>query len=152
MSKCYIPELSIRTIRKEENISKLKDTYSFNKIVKQIICAVDGFYEITDKSLIKYKKVLLEDLIFENFVNNYTLLISNSYEKKIGQVEFIPYECEEITVTSLIFDIPESNNKLVINYINNRITDFYFKTKEKITQNNIFLNNDVSLILKTLNV
>ena len=32
------------------------------------------------------------------------------------------------------------------------MSDFYFKTKEKITQNNIFLNNDVSLILKTLNV
>ena len=67
-------------------------------------------------------------------------------------MEFIPYECEEITITSLIFDIPESNNKLVINYINNRITDFYFQTKEKIKQYNIFLNNDVSLILKTLNV
>ena len=53
----------------------------------------------------------------------------------------------------LIFEIPESNNKLVFRIcINKRITDFYFKTKEKITQNNIFLNNDVSLILKTLNV
>ena len=152
MSKCYIPEISIRTIRKEENIDKLKNAYSFNKVVKQIIFSIDGFYETTDKSIIKYKTVLSEDLIFEKFVDNYTLLISNSYEKKIGQVEFIPYECEEITITSLIFDIPESNNKLVINYINNRITDFYFQTKEKIKQYNIFLNNDVSLILKTLNV
>ena len=32
MSKCYIPELSIRTIRKEENINKLKDTFSYNEI------------------------------------------------------------------------------------------------------------------------
>ena len=38
MSKCYIPELSIRTIRKEENINKLKDKFSYNQIIKQIIC------------------------------------------------------------------------------------------------------------------
>ena len=152
MSKCYIPELSIRTIRKEENINKLKDTFSYNENVKQIICSIDGFYEITDKSIIKYKTVLFNDLIFENFVDNYTLLVSNSYEKKLGQVEFIPFESEQITISNLIFDIPESNNKLVFKYINKRITDFYFQTKEKITQNNIFLNNDVSLILKTLNV
>jgi len=152
MSKCYIPELSIRTIRKEENINKLKDKFSYNQIIKQIICTIDGFYEITDTSLIKYKTVLFNDLIFENFVDNYTLLVSNSYEKKIGQVEFIPFESEHITINYLIFEIPESNNKLVFKYINKRITDFYFQTKEKITQNNIFLNNDVSLILKTLNV
>ena len=82
MSKCYIPEISIRTIRKEENIDKLKNAYSFNKVVKQIIFSIDGFYETTDKSIIKYKTVLSEDLIFEKFVDNYTLLISNSYEKK----------------------------------------------------------------------
>ena len=152
MSKCYIPELSIKTIRKEENVNKLKDTFSYNEIINHIVCTIDGFYEINDKSLIKYKTVLLNDLIFENFVDNYTLLVSNSYEKKIGQVEFIPFESEEITISYLIFDIPESNNKLVFKYINKRIVDFYFQTKEKITQNNIFLNNDVSLILKTLNV
>lgn len=152
MSKCYIPELSIRTIRKEENINKLKDTFSYNETIKQIICTIDGFYEITDKSLIKYKTILFNDLIFENFVDNYTLLVSNSYDKKIEQVEFIPFESEQITISYLIFDIPESNNKLVFKYINKRITDFYFQTKEKIIQNNIFLNNDVSLILKTLNV
>ena len=81
MSKCYIPELSIRTIRKEENINKLKDKFSYNQIIKQIICNIDGFYEITDTSLIKYKTVLFNDLIFENFVDNYTFLVSNSYEK-----------------------------------------------------------------------
>jgi hypothetical protein len=152
MSKCYIPEVSIRTIRKVENINKLKDKFEYNEIKKEIVCVTDGFYEITDKSLIKYKNVLINDLIFENFVDDYTLLVSNSYEKKIGQVEFIPFESEQITISYLIFDIPESNNKLVFKYFNKRITDFYFQTREKITQNNIFLNNDVSLILKTLNV
>ena len=152
MSKCYIPELSIKTIRKEENVNKLKDTFSYNEVIKHIVCTIDGFYEINDKSLIKYKSVLSNDLIFQNFVDNYTLLVSNSYEKKLGQVEFIPFESEQITISYLIFDIPESNNKLIFKCINNRIIDFYFKTKEKITQNNIFINNDVSLILKTLNV
>ena len=32
MSKCYIPEISIRTIRNEENMNKLKNNYEYNKL------------------------------------------------------------------------------------------------------------------------
>ena len=34
MSKCYIPEISIRTIRKEENINKLK-IYILYDVIKK---------------------------------------------------------------------------------------------------------------------
>ena len=140
MSKCYIPEISIRIIRKDQIINKLKSNFTFNKVEKKIICTNDGFYEIKDDSIIKFVVLDRKQFIFENFVDSYTLLVDNTYIKKIGNVDFIP------------FDIPESNNKFVLEYINNRVSDFYFQTKDKIIQNNIFLNNDVSLILKTLNV
>ena len=152
MSKCYIPEISIRTIRKNENIHILTSKFDSTKEVKNIICTTDGFYEINDKCFVKYVTFDKEGLIFEKFVNNYTLLVNNSYNKKIGNVDFIPYECEEIELSTLSFQIPDSDNKFVLEYINNRVSDFYFQTKHKIIQNNIFLNNDVSLILKTLNV
>ena len=147
MSKCYIPEISIRTIRKPDNIQKLKNLFTHDFICKKIICSNDGFYEIKENEIIKYINIDNKGVIFENFVNNYTLIACNSYEKKIGCIEFIPYESEELE-----YNISESNNKFILEYINNRVSDFYFKTKEKIIQNNIFLNNDVSLILKTLNV
>ena len=35
-------------------------------------------------------------LIFENFVEKYTLIACNSYEKKVGLVEFIPFESQEL--------------------------------------------------------
>ena len=152
MSKCYIPEISIRTIRRDENIKKLKDNFEYTQHIKNIICCPDGFYEIGDKSIIKYVKIHKEDLILENFIDEYTLLVNNGYDKKIGFVDFIPYESQEIEISELVFNIPESDNKFILEYINNRVSDFYFKTKEKIKQYNIFLNNDVSLILKTLNV
>ena len=152
MSKCYIPEISIRTIRKPENINKLKNIFEYDVVNKKIICSIDGFYEIKDNEIIKFINIDNEGVIFENFVEKYTLIACNSYEKKVGSVEFIPFESQELDIHIESFAIPESNNKFILEYKNNRVSDFYFKTKEKITQNNIFLNNDVSLILKTLNV
>ena len=152
MSKCYIPEISIRTIRRDENMTKLKDNFEYEESTKNIICTCDGFYEINDKSIIKFVTIQKDTMIFENFINKYTLLVDNSYNKKIGFVDFIPFESQEMVLSMLIFNIPESNNKFILETVNNRVIDFYFQTKDKITQNNIFLNNDVSLILKTLNV
>ena len=65
MSKCYIPEISIRIIRKDEIIHKLKSNFTFNIIKKKIIHTIDGFYEINDNSIIKY--VILKRLFF--FIN-----------------------------------------------------------------------------------
>ena len=152
MSKCYIPEISIRIIRKEQIINKLKSNFTSNKEEKKIICTNDGFYEIKDNSIIKFVILDRKQFIFENFVDSYTLLVDNTYIKKIGNVDFIPFESHELQLSIFSFDIPESNNKFVLECINNRVLDFYFQTKDKIIQNNIFLNNDVSLILKTLNV
>ena len=52
----------------------------------------DGFYEVTDKNITKYITIDREGFIFENFIENYTLLVNNSYDKKIGIVDFIPFE------------------------------------------------------------
>ena len=35
MSKCYIPEISIRTIRKPDNIQKLKKIFTYDFICKK---------------------------------------------------------------------------------------------------------------------
>jgi len=151
MSKCYIPEISIRTIR-DNIIDELKDKFTYEQQIKKIICSSDGFYEIKENCITKFITVIKNEIIFENFIDNYTLLVSSQYDKKINDAEYIPFESTNITIEYLIFDIPESNNKFILEFIKNRCYDFYFQTKEKVTQNNVFLNNDVSLILKTLNV
>ena len=82
MSKCYIPEISIRTIRKPDNINKLKNIFEYDVVSKKIICSIDGFYEIKDNEIIKFINIDNEGAIFENFVDKYTLIACNSYEKK----------------------------------------------------------------------
>lgn len=151
MSKCYIPEISIKSIR-SNIVDDLKNNFNFVHKIKNMICAPDGFYEVNESSITKFVTVISNEIIFENFIDKYTLLVSTEYDKKINDTEFIPYESENITIEYFLFDIPESNNKFVLEFIKNRCHDFYFKTQEKVRQNNIFLNNDVSLILKTLNV
>ena len=103
----------------------------FNKVEKKIICTNDGFYEIKDDSIIKFVILHRKQFIFENFLDSYTLLVDNTYIKKIGNVDFIPFESYELQLSIFSFDIPESNNKFVLEYINNRVSDFYFQTKEQ---------------------
>ena len=98
MSKCYIPEISIRTIRKPDNINKLKNSLEYDVVSKKIICSIDGFYEIKDNEIIKFINIDNKGAIFENFVDKYTLIACNSYEKKVGSVEFIPFESQELDI------------------------------------------------------
>tara|TARA_B000000475_G_scaffold253586_1_gene231969 strand:+ start:4975 stop:5430 length:456 start_codon:yes stop_codon:yes gene_type:complete len=151
MSKCYIPEISTRKIN-SENVSKLKNNFSHNKYNKKFVCGPDGFYELKANTISKFVTIIQNEMIFENFIDKNTLIVSNQYDKKIGDTEYIPFESNDIHIEYICFDIPESNNKFVLEFFNNRCRDFYFQTKDKIKQNNVFLNNDVSLILKTLNV
>ena len=99
MSKCYIPEISIRIIRKDEIINNLKSNFTFNKEEKKIICTNDGFYEINDNSILKYVILHKKEFIFENFIDSFTLLVDNTYVKKFGNIDFIPFESQEIEVT-----------------------------------------------------
>ena len=117
MSKCYIPEISIKTIR-SNILDNLKNKFNFVHQIKNIICAPDGFYEINENSLTKFVTVIKNEIIFENFIDKYTLLVSTQYDKKINDTEFIPYESENISIEYFLFDIPESNNKFVLEFIN----------------------------------
>ena len=81
MSKCYIPEISIKTIR-SNIIDELKDKYNFVHNIKNIICAPDGFYEINENSLTKFVTIIKNEIIFENFIDKYTLLVIHNMIKK----------------------------------------------------------------------
>ena len=107
MSKCYIPEISIKTIR-SNILDNLKNKFNFVHQIKNIICASDGFYEINENSLTKFVTIIKNEIIFENFIDKYTLLVSTQYDKKINDTEFIPYESENISIEYFLFDIPES--------------------------------------------
>ena len=73
MSKCYIPEISIRTIR-DNIIDELKDKFTFEQQIKKIICSSDGFYEIKENCITKFITVIKNEIIFEEISSNTELL------------------------------------------------------------------------------
>ena len=141
MSKCFIPEISIRTIRSDENMSKLKNNFEYEENTKNIICTCDGFYEISDNSIVKYVTIQKDTKIFENFIDKYTLLVDSSYDKKIGFVDFIPYESQEMVISMLIFNMMDLYNSTYYDliYLVPAISIIIFKHSENISR---LINNN----------
>ena len=52
MSKCYIPEISIRTIRNDKNMNILKNNYEYTVDTKNIICIMMVFMKLLIKTLL----------------------------------------------------------------------------------------------------
>jgi len=85
-----------------------------------------------------------------NFLNNYSLIGIDCYEKKIGEVFSIPSESQSINIEKIKFNIGKSDNYIVFEKRNNKIIDIYFLSKKKIDEHNIFFNNDVSSFINLL--
>ena len=151
MMKYYIPEINLRDVRNKNNIiKKFEDVCNKEIIIEKIIIATDGFYKIEKEDVIKYKFVEKEYNYQSNFLNNYSLIGIDYYEKKVGEVFSIPSESESINTEKIKFNIGKSENYIVFEKKNNKIIDIYFLSKKKINENNIFFNNDVSLFIDLL--
>ena len=83
MMKYYIPEINLRDIRNKNNvIKKFEDVYNKEIIIEKIIISIDGFYKIEKEEAIKYKFIEKEYNYQSNFLNNYSLIGIDCYEKK----------------------------------------------------------------------
>ncbi len=151
MMKYYIPEINLRDIRNKNNvIKKFEDVYNKEIIIEKIIISIDGFYKIEKEEAIKYKFIEKEYNYQSNFLNNYSLIGIDCYEKKIGEVFSIPSESQSINIEKIKFNIGKSDNYIVFEKRNNKIIDIYFLSKKKIDEHNIFFNNDVSSFINLL--
>tara|TARA_B100000900_G_C20597860_1_gene724166 strand:+ start:1573 stop:2034 length:462 start_codon:yes stop_codon:yes gene_type:complete len=149
--KYYIPEINLRDIRNKNNvIKKFEDVYNKEIIIEKIIISIDGFYKIEKEEAIKYKFIEKEYNYQSNFLNNYSLIGIDCYEKKIGEVFSIPSESQSINIEKIKFNIGKSDNYIVFEKRNNKIIDIYFLSKKKIDEHNIFFNNDVSSFINLL--
>ncbi len=151
MMKYYIPEINLRDIRNKNNIiQKFENIYNKEIINEKLILSIDGFYKFENDNLIKYKLVEKNYNYVTNFIENYSLISMNYYEKKIGEMFSIPNESISINIEKIKFNIGKSENYIVFEKRNNKIRDIYFLSKKKIDEHNIFFNNDVSSFINLL--
>ena len=151
MMKYYIPEINLRDVRNKNNIiEKFKNIYNKEIIIEKWILSIDGFYKIENDNLIKYKLVEKNYNYVTNFIENYSLIGMNYYEKNLGEMFSIPSENKSINIEKIKFNIGKSENYIVFEKKNNKIIDIYFLSKKKIDEHNVFFNNDVSSFIKLL--
>lgn len=151
MMKYYIPEINLRDVRNKNNIiEKFENIYNKEIIIEKLILSIDGFYKIENNNLIKYKLVEKNYNYVTNFIENYSLIGMNYYEKNLGEMFSIPSENKSINIEKIKFNIGKSENYIVFEKKNNKIIDIYFLSKKKIDEHNVFFNNDVSSFIKLL--
>jgi len=151
MMKYYIPEINLRDVRNKNNIiEKFENIYNKEIIIEKWILSIDGFYKIENDNLIKYKLVEKNYNYVTNFIENYSLIGMNYYEKNLGELFSIPSENKLINIEKIKFNIGKSENYIVFEKKNNKIIDIYFLSKKKIDEHNVFFNNDVSSFIKLL--
>tara|TARA_Y100000389_G_scaffold193884_1_gene223183 strand:+ start:79 stop:540 length:462 start_codon:yes stop_codon:yes gene_type:complete len=149
--KYYIPEINLRDVRNKNNIiEKFENIYNKEIIIEKLILSIDGFYKFENDNLIKYKLVEKNYNYVTNFIENYSLIGMNYYEKNLGELFSIPSENKLINIEKIKFNIGKSENYIVFEKKNNKIIDIYFLSKKKIDEHNVFFNNDVSSFIKLL--
>ena len=151
MHKYYIPEINLRDIRNNTHLmEKLEKKFNKNSNKNSIIIASNGYYKYDKDKLIKFKIIEKESNVITNFLDKYSLIGMNYYEKKIGEVFNIPYENEHIIIEKIKFNVGNSKHFLMFEKKNNKIIDVYFLSTKKLNEKCQFFTNDVSSFMKML--
>ena len=151
MHRYYIPEIHLRDIRNNTHLmEKLEKNFNKTSNKNSIIIASNGYYKYDKDKLIKFKIIEKESNVITNFIDTYSLIGINQYEKKIGEVFNIPYENEHIIIEKIKFNVGNSNHFLIFEKRNNKIIDVYFLSTKKLNEKCQFFTNDVSSFMKML--
>ena len=151
MHKYYIPEIHLRDIRNNTHLmEKLEKNFNKTSNKNSIIIASNGYYKYDKDKLIKFKIIEKESNIITNFIDTYSLIGINQYEKKIGEVFNIPYENEHIIIEKIKFNVGNSKHFLIFEKRNNKIIDVYFSSTKNLNEKCKFFTKDVSSFVKML--
>ena len=151
MYKYYVPELNMRDIRNNTGLlGKLEKKFNKSITKNELIISINGYYKYDKDKLIKFKIIEKESNVITNFLDKYSLIGMNYYEKKIGEVFNIPYENEHIIIEKIKFNVGNSKHFLMFEKKNNKIIDVYFLSTKKLNEKCQFFTNDVSSFMKML--
>lgn len=100
------------------------------------ILTADGKYKITDNNYFKYKLNDISSEIKKLYIDDITAFCETSYFTKKYAVYNIPIQHHKIMIQKYIYDRDPSIS-LVIEKINNKISDIYFWTKKDSDDNDV---------------
>ena len=152
MFQYFVKEININKIT-PQIINKLKDKFNYYEKNEKILLSKKGYFIIDNDNVTLYKIINKESSKQENFLEKFTLLGNNNIIKKQENISNLPVYFSDINIKKYIFNIVNSNNKMVLELIDNKVINLYFTSKNKtLNENNYFFNNDISLYLKSLNI
>ena len=146
MYKYYISELDIKHINTKKLDNKLKASVENNRI----LLSKKGKYVLKNGEILFYIITDLdkEDFIVKDYLDKYTLFVTNENFKKVKFNE-IDNDNIEINIKKLIYRIDsKSKTKLIIEIINNKIKDVYLISDLK--YDNYSFKEDVSYLLSKI--
>ena len=146
MYKYYISELDIKQINTKKLDNKLKGSVENNRI----LLSKKGKYVLKNGEILFYIITDLdkEDFIVKDYLDKYTLFVTNENFKKVKFNE-IDNDNIEINIKKLVYRIDsKSKTKLIIEIINNKIKDVYLISDLK--YDNYSFKEDVSYLLSKI--
>lgn len=146
MYKYYISELEIKHINTKKLDNKLKRSVENNRI----LLSKKGKYVLKNGEILFYIITDLdkEDFIVKDYLDKYTLFVTNENFKKVKFNE-IDNDNIEINIKKLVYRIDsKSKTKLIIEIINNKIKDVYLISDLK--YDNYSFKEDVSYLLSKI--
>jgi len=151
--RIYINNLNLDIIN---DISDIFKEYMTNFETYIELYTSDGIYRIEDKKLFFLDTCDKEIKMFENYYNNFTLIVDPSFFQKQSRSSihgdthialYIKKNCYKINTSSEI--------KMVIKYILNNDkyipNDIYFESEENIDVNDVFIKKEIIDFLSVLN-
>jgi len=113
----------------------LNKKYTVQKTKKTIYLCENGFYEIKNKIINKFKiKSIPSHEILENYVNGHRLVPAGYKVEYVGKQNFIPNIHKKIIFDKLVYRLHEkSKTKLIIFKQKDKIIDCFFESQDEAT-------------------
>lgn len=145
MFKYYISEIKLDNI----NTKKLNNAMDSDKSNSRILLSKNGKYLINNDnfSFFIINDVDNKDLIIKNYLEKYTLFISELNWKQVKNLN-ICRDHVDILVDLHTYTMNNKKTKLVIEYFNNKILDLYILSE--LEYDNISLKEDISYLLSKI--
>ena len=141
--KYHIGEININKI----NIKNINENIVTKKKENLFLCN-NGLCKIVDNDVYLYKLIDKDAEIYDNYLDKYTLYLSNSYWKS-RKVNNIPYSHKTIEITYVEVKLSEySKNSMIIEIFNGKIIDLYFISNA--TKEDFSLKEDISLFIEMI--
>lgn len=151
--KIYINNFNLDLLN---DISEIFKEFLINSETYIKLYTNEGIYHIEDKKIYLLDPCDIEIKIFNNYYNNFTLILDPSFFHKRDYPSIHGETHLSFHIVKKYYRFNKSSNiSMIIEYLlnNNKLTphDIYFESNKDIDMNNLFVKNEIIEFLSLLN-